>query len=45
MESLFSKQLEEGEIMCYMELWDNIKQVTTRMSWGGGGGHEEGVDI
>jgi hypothetical protein len=31
MEGFLSEQLEEGEIMWYIDLWDNGKQVTTLM--------------
>jgi hypothetical protein len=36
---VFSKQLEEGEITWYMELWDNGKLVTAGML---SRGHEGG---
>jgi hypothetical protein len=36
LESLFSKQLKEVEIMLYTELWDNGKRVITWMLGGGG---------
>jgi hypothetical protein len=35
-----SKQLEEGELTWYMELWGNGKRVTTWMPVGGGGAWE-----
>jgi hypothetical protein len=34
MEDFLSKQLEEGEVKWYMELWDNGKGETTRMPAG-----------
>jgi hypothetical protein len=40
MEHFLSKQLKEGEITWYMELWDNGKRVMTWLP----GGHEGGED-
>jgi hypothetical protein len=40
MESTFSKQLEEGEIIRYIGLWDNGTRVMTQMVGGSKGGED-----